>query len=281
MRHRRTPRDSPGSRRTRRANQQRGRARGRGARQQPRIRRPRRDRHRGWRCSKQHDSRVRRDSVERALLLATLCNELSDGPLERRQALGEEATAVARRIGDPATLVHVLYTVFVTARNVPSLQEQHLQASHEALELAESLGDPVHLFWAATGRHMTAMQNGDFVNATRRLAIEKSPAAVSVSRPCCGSPRFTRPPTPRSPATPIGRRRWPLWRCRSGTKAASPTPSLLGAQLIVTRLHQGRLGELIALVSDVVAQNPGLAGFHAGRVRPPRRRQRRRSDPPS
>ena len=68
------------------------------------------------------------------MLLATLCNELSYGPLERRRALGEEATAVARRIGDPATLVHVLYTVYVTALNVPSLQEQHLQASHEALD---------------------------------------------------------------------------------------------------------------------------------------------------
>ena len=198
------------------------------------------------------------------MLLATLCNELSYGPLERRRALGEEATAVARRIGDPATLVHVLYTVYVTALNVPSLQEQHLQASHEALELAESLGDPVHLFWAATGRHMTAMQNGDFVNATRCLATEKSLSRRLRQPTMLWITSFHEAADALIAGDLDRAETLATLALQIGDESGQPDAfAFYGAQLIVTRLHQGRLGELIALVSDVVAQNPGLAGFHA------------------
>ena len=49
------------------------------------------------------------DVPERALVLATLCPELHYGsPLERRQALADEAEAIAQSSGDDATIVRVL-----------------------------------------------------------------------------------------------------------------------------------------------------------------------------
>ena len=48
----------------------------------------------------------------RALVLATLCAELMYGsPLERRQALADEAIAIARSSGDDATIVRVVHTL--------------------------------------------------------------------------------------------------------------------------------------------------------------------------
>ena len=49
------------------------------------------------------------DSSERARLLATLCSELTyHSPLARRLALADEAKAMARRLGDPATFIDVV-----------------------------------------------------------------------------------------------------------------------------------------------------------------------------
>ena len=56
--------------------------------------------------------RLASDDPRRALVLATLCAELIYGsPLERRQALADEAIAIARSSGDDATIVRVLHTV--------------------------------------------------------------------------------------------------------------------------------------------------------------------------
>ena len=53
--------------------------------------------------------RLAADHPDRALVLATLCAELTYGsPLERRQALADEAIAIAEASGDDATIVRVL-----------------------------------------------------------------------------------------------------------------------------------------------------------------------------
>ena len=49
---------------------------------------------------------------ERALLLATLCSELALGTtLERRQDLADAARAMARRLGEPDTIIRTLNLV--------------------------------------------------------------------------------------------------------------------------------------------------------------------------
>jgi hypothetical protein len=81
------------------------------------------------------------DSPERALTLATLCSELSFGPLERRQALAREAKAMARRLEDPTTLIRVLWLVN-NPLQIPSALNERVADSSEALALAEELGGP-------------------------------------------------------------------------------------------------------------------------------------------
>ena len=68
--------------------------------------------------------RLSADNADRALVLATLCAELAHGsPLERRQALADEALAIAESSGDDAIIVRVLNHVFIPLQ-VPPLLEQ-------------------------------------------------------------------------------------------------------------------------------------------------------------
>ena len=67
---------------------------------------------RRWRSWNWPSPGSRRDDPERALVLATLCAELAYGsPLERRQALADEAVAIADASGDDAIMVRVLNLV--------------------------------------------------------------------------------------------------------------------------------------------------------------------------
>ena len=78
------------------------------------------------------------DSPNRARLLAALGQEmLFAGDRERRVRLSQEATDMARRLGDPATLAHVLLERFFTIL-APSTLYERLNDSAELLALAEA-----------------------------------------------------------------------------------------------------------------------------------------------
>jgi len=115
-------------------------------------------------------------SADRALVLATLCSELAHGsPLERRQALADEAVAIAESLGDDAVIVRVLNHIQI-ALQVPSLLRQSLIRTTNALRLAERVGDPVQLFWAAQWRAEAAAREGDMDEMLRCIGIHGSMA---------------------------------------------------------------------------------------------------------
>ncbi len=106
------------------------------------------------------------DSPERALLLATLCTELTFGPLEERRALADDAKSMARRLEDRATLIRVL-CLLNNPLQVPSALHERIADTAEALALAEAQGDPEALYHAGSNSQLTAMQAGDFDLAAR------------------------------------------------------------------------------------------------------------------
>ena len=111
------------------------------------------------------------DHPNRALVAGTLCSELTMGsPLERRRELADEALSIAESAGDDHVSVrvlnHIAYPLWV-----PSLHEQTLSRSADALALAQRVDDPVQLFYAASNRALTAYSAGDIVEMDRCLAI--------------------------------------------------------------------------------------------------------------
>jgi AAA ATPase domain len=81
------------------------------------------------------------DGVLRARLLARLAQALVFTPdLGRRAALSEQAVAMARRVGDPATLAAVLYDRHLAVWG-PDNPADRLAIAAEVVELAERVGD--------------------------------------------------------------------------------------------------------------------------------------------
>jgi len=114
------------------------------------------------------------DTSLRARLLATLGLELAwqDDP-RHRLALSEEALRIARTLGDPATLAHVLLARDYTI-HAPENAVERFANTTELLAIAERLGDPVVASKALGLRFKAAMERADVPEAERSLARNES-----------------------------------------------------------------------------------------------------------
>jgi DNA-binding SARP family transcriptional activator/tetratricopeptide (TPR) repeat protein len=104
------------------------------------------------------------DSSDRVRLLARLAGARRDDPLrDRRLAAGEEAVAMARRIGDPATLAVAVEGRWIAIEGPDELAEgAGMVASERMIALGEQIGDKervfaghdhrLHFFWMLSDR---------------------------------------------------------------------------------------------------------------------------------
>ena len=206
----------------------------------------------------------RDDDADRALLLATLCNELSFGPLERRLALAEEAKDIARRVGDAVTRVKVLNTVHQTALLVPTLLDERVSDSSEAFELAAELGDPVQRFWAADISHMSALTAGDFERHAACFA-EMQRLSERLRQPMLTwVTTFHEAANALLTGDPDRAESLANDALQVGTDSGQPDAfAFYGTQLLGVRQEQGRLGELTSLIAQLASDNPRITAYHA------------------
>ena len=164
------------------------------------------------------------NSTGRAMILATYCQELTFvSLLERRLQLAEEAISAARAAGDPTTVVRVLNRVDGPLR-APRELARSLARSAEAQERADSIGDPVLRFWAATAWRVAAAQARDLSEVDRCLRTTEE-LAQAVGQPTMSWVS----PTPELPGCCWRARiwnwlsRWPTGLLRSPRKGTSRT----------------------------------------------------------
>jgi tetratricopeptide (TPR) repeat protein len=202
------------------------------------------------------------DSNDRALLLATLCNELTHGtPLEERQALADDAKAMARRLADPATVVSVLNLVEQPLECPPTLEER-LADAVEALSLAEALDDPVPLYFAAVYRRISAMQAGDFGQSSRCLDQMQALSARLRQPILTWITTFHRA----AEALLFGDHelgeRLTTEALEIATDSGQPDAvTFYGSQLLIVRHEQGRLGEILPIISAVAAEMTAMPEY--------------------
>ncbi|MGO8871887.1 MAG: ATP-binding protein [Acidimicrobiales bacterium] len=201
------------------------------------------------------------DSPERALLLATLCSELSFGPVERRRALAEEAKAMARRLADPATTLRVLNLVNDPLQ-FPSALDERMADAIEALALAEALGDPEALYLAASGGQINAVQAGEFELAGRCLESMQSLSARLRQPTLMWMTSFKEAGQAIMSGDPERAEELVNVAFQIGTDCGQPDAfAIYASQLMYVRDQQGRLSELVSLIDKAVAENPGLPAF--------------------
>jgi class 3 adenylate cyclase len=121
------------------------------------------------------------DSPTRARLLANLAGELAfSADHKRRLEAATEALAVARRLGDQATLGHVLVQrgALLVTENSAGLRE-HIA---ELTVTATRLGDPALAFWAALYGSHTDLALGDAAGHDQKL-LEAARCAGELGQP--------------------------------------------------------------------------------------------------
>lgn len=111
------------------------------------------------------------DSADRALLLATIAQERSQGTeIQRSIELADEAIDVARRVGDDYTLFLVLLRV-TEATRIPATLDRRLIATRELFDIAERLDDPVQLGFAAVRDIRTKFEAARFDDVDHAFAV--------------------------------------------------------------------------------------------------------------
>src|SRR3954451_9906724 len=202
------------------------------------------------------------DSALRARLLVRLavaiywCNEP-----DRREALVGEAVAIARRLGDPATLAFVLDQGRI-ATSGPDTLERELAWAHELFALSEVIGDH------------EAMVRARVWHIDLLLELDDLPAADMAIATLDRIATDVRDPRARS-YIPLHRARRALMEGRAeeaeqlideGVKLAwslqdSTVPILAGAQLFSLHRAQGRLGELEDAVRQFADSLPAMPAW--------------------
>jgi class 3 adenylate cyclase/tetratricopeptide (TPR) repeat protein len=205
--------------------------------------------------------RLPANQPDRALVLATLCSELALGsPLERRQSLADEALAIAESSGDDANTVRVLNAVSYSLL-VPSLLEQALALSADALIRAERVGDPTLHFLAYLIRTDVAAQNGDIDEVDRGLLALGS-LAEQLDQPFFSwTHAWLRSTRAQIAGDWNQAEQLATEALQIGTDGGQPDATFMfGSQLIIVNHQRGTLGELVPVLEQMVADAPDLAG---------------------
>lgn len=208
------------------------------------------------------------DTPERAELLASLAAELSvAGDYEQRRELADEAMAVARRLNDPACLLHVLNHVIPTI-GVPSTLAERWELSAEAVALADRLNDPVMAFLARLHRTQAAYESADLAEANACISrmIE---LAEELQQPTV---LWTVAWVRGVQAIVAGRieeaERLATEALTLGVESGQPdAATIYGGQLFCIRWHQGTDAELVDLLAEMATQRPDLPVLQAGLAR--------------
>ena len=121
------------------------------------------------------------DHPAAAKLLATTAVELGFGEdPEARLALSDEAVAMGRRLGQPATLAYLLRSWELVHR-LPWFLDERLAVAQEHYQLAQELADPVEWFWAVNSYSIVALESGD-ATLFQQLLPQVMPAAAATGQ---------------------------------------------------------------------------------------------------
>ncbi len=200
-------------------------------------------------------------SALRARLLSAVAVELQWGPeIERRRALADEALEMAREVRDSTTLTAVLAEAWAGLDGRQPFAESWLGRQGEALRAAEDEGDAEGLIQAHRGMMGFVATTGDVETAREHAtAIERLVDGLRLPRLRWGSlnnqamlhalvGEIDRAEATAYDAFAVG---------QSAGVSEANLMSALGALLYAIRTAQGRIGELVPTLEDLVRTMPG------------------------
>ncbi|HEY4915468.1 MAG TPA: AAA family ATPase [Solirubrobacteraceae bacterium] len=202
------------------------------------------------------------ESADRARLLALLASELTYGAdLARRRDLMHQAVAIARSVDDPATLVEVINHTS-PATTAPETLAELLALTGEGFEAARGIGDPVLQFWSALQRCFACYQAGFVTEADEALSLARSIAERLGQPIICMHVTFVRATRAMLAGDLDEAERLSIEAAELGSATGQPDiAAFFAGQFGVIRVMQGRGAEIVDLVRQATAENPGIPAF--------------------
>ena len=204
------------------------------------------------------------DSAERARLLATLAVELTfANDWGYRRGLADEALGLARRLGDPATMVRVMALINFSV-TVPETLDERLAMTADVLALTAGETDPLILHWVHRWSLYACVQAGDIGGVDLHL-----PDVIRYAEACHEPHALWAASFMRS------------WRnllagdlaaseveaaeaFRIGTDSGQPeVTAVYGVQLFEIRRQQGRLAEIEQSAAEAAERFTGVPMMRA------------------
>ena len=179
-------------------------------------------------------------------------------PLERRQALAEEAIAIAESSGDDAVVVRVLNHLHVPLQ-VPALLELTEARATEGLVRAERIGDPVLLFWAAWWR---ARGGGPGRGHRRDGPVPRHPRrhGAAIDQPMFAwGHMFVRSLRAQIAGDTDLAEQYATEALKIGTDGGQPdAATIFGAQFNIVSGQRGTQSELAPLIEKMASETPDI-----------------------
>ena len=204
------------------------------------------------------------DSLIRARVMAHLGACLHFTPQrDRRVQLTGDAVAMARRLGDPATLAETFVSRF-SALHDPAFLAERSEVATELSELAHDLGNTELSFLADRYRVLVLLEAGNAHGVDEALA-SCTQLSDELHQPLL---RFFATMVRATFATLAGDldggERLAAETLKHGLEAGHPGAFMVfGAQLGMVRWDQGRLAEVVTSIEQIVEQYPMMPAWRA------------------
>jgi len=174
--------------------------------------------------------------------------------------LADEALVIAASSGDDATIARVLNQVLFPLL-VPSMLEQQLTWTADALVRAERVGDPVLLFLMAHSRATAVFLAGDIDEMDRCIEIMCALAEQLDQPTLSWTNTFHRAKRAQIAGDTDLAEQLATEALQIGTDCGQPDAALFfGGQLSVVSAQRGTMGELIPLIEQMVDETSTLTG---------------------
>ena len=205
------------------------------------------------------------DPHRRARLLSRLASDLLyDRDYRRRDAIADQALALAREVGDPNTMAYVI----VSCMNVcfaPYGTQRRRALLDEWNAAGSAVDDPALAFWLVNAEINTFAPVGELErvdDARRRMTVIAERLGEPTmhwqvaynARACTAMLRGDLPEL----------ERWAARALEVGGEAGEPDAVMIyGGQLVLLRILQGRAGEVVGMLQAGVKANPLISVWKA------------------
>jgi class 3 adenylate cyclase len=203
-------------------------------------------------------------SPDRARLLALSCAErvhAADNGL--RMSIADDAVATARRSGDHLALLEVLRHC-VNGIGCEHNLDQQIAWIDEACMLADELGEPVNRYHAHSVRARLCINTADRPRRRTHLAVHQEIARLVPHAAIRWSAAFNRVDDAILDGDLDAAEQLANAAFTLGYETGQPDPmGVYAGQLLNIRDHQGRIGELVPLIEQAVADTPLMPVYRA------------------